>query len=67
MKSSDRALLRAVYLLVTAIGLIVIAYISSGGHGTNLSAILYWAGFILFAFGVVIGLFGFISGIIGRK
>lgn len=62
MKSSDRMMLRAIYLLVVAIGLFVIAYISSNGHGTNLSAMLYWAGFILFAFGILLGLFGFTSG-----
>ena len=61
MNDSDRTLLRAIFMIVVSIGLILMADITSGGHGTNESAILYWAGIILFITGVCAGILGLVT------
>ncbi len=59
MKSPDRTLLRAIYLIAVSIGIMLIGYLLSGGHGDNLTSFLIYAGMILFVAGAIVGLLGF--------
>ena len=59
MKSPDRTLLRAIYLIAVSIGIMLIGYLLSGGHGDNLTSFLIYAGMLLFAVGTFIGFLGF--------
>ena len=53
--------MRAIYLIAVSIGLMLIGYLVSGGQGSNLSSFLVWVGIILFVFGALIGILGFVK------
>ena len=59
MKSPDRTLLRAIYLIAVSIGIMLIGYLLSGGQGDHLTAFLIYGGMLLFAVGTFIGFLGF--------